>query len=248
MTKWVRPLLSRRWRWVTLGVIVGIGVMIGLGIWQLDRREQRKAYNATLAAQLAQPPAPVTGQEDAAALEAMQDRQVWAEGQYDTAHQFLILLQPWEGRTGAYLVTPLMLDESTAILVNRGWIPQEEQETASQYDVTGSTIVEGYVARSEVPRYGTRDLTSTTFNPEQYRIDIEVLQAQLPYELLPVYILQAPTEGAQVLPYRTAPEIDLSEGPHLSYALQWFSFSLLLGGGYLYFVQQQEKKTVGNAA
>lgn len=248
MATWLRSLLNRRWRWVTVFVIMGMVVMIRLGIWQLDRLEQRRASNALLAEQLAQPPVQVTGQEDAAALEAMQDRAVWIEGQFDTNHQFLILLQTWEGRTGLYLVTPLMLDEDIAILVNRGWIPQEEQATASQYDVTGSVTVEGYVTLSQVPRYGTRDLSNNIFNPEQYRVDIELLQAQLPYKLLPVYLLQAPDEGEPVLPYRTAPEVDLSEGPHLSYALQWFSFTLLLGGGYLYFVQQQEKKRIGNPA
>lgn len=242
MANWLRPLFNRRWRWVTVVVIIGMAVMVRLGIWQLDRLQERRANNDLLAEQLAQTPVQVTGQENAAALEAMKDRVVWIEGQFDTAHQFLILLQTWEGRTGLYLVTPLMLDEDTAILVNRGWIPQEEQATANQYDVTGVVTVEGYVALSQVPRYGTRDLSNTTFSPEQYRVDIELLQAQLPYELLPVYILQAPPEGELVLPYRAAPVVDLSEGPHLSYALQWFSFTLLLGGGYLYFVQQQERK------
>ena len=71
-----------------------------------------------------------------------------------------------------------------------------------------------------------------------------MLRAQMPYELLPFYILQAPT-GNEAPPFRQKPEIDLSEGPHLSYAIQWFLFTLILGGGYLFLVRKkiQEEKT-----
>jgi len=242
MTHWLRPLINRRWRWPTVVVILGIILLISLGIWQLDRLEQRRASNALLATQLAQPAVTLTGQESASDLLAMKDRTVAAAGQFDYTHQFIIQLQPWQGQTGVKLVTPLLLDDNTAILVDQGWIPEAEAATLEKYHTPGPTTVTGYVELSQVARYGERDTTDTNFKAEQYRIDIERLQAQLPYTLLPVYIQQAPTEVEPGLPYRAAQEIDLSEGTHLSYALQWFSFALLLAGGYLYYVQQQEKK------
>lgn len=242
MAHWLRPLINRRWRWLTVVVILGITLLIRLGIWQLDRLEQRRASNIVLAAQLAQPPVTVTGQESSPDLLAMKDRTVAAAGQFDYTHQFIIQLQPWQGQTGVNLVTPLLLDDNTAILVDQGWIPEVEAATLEQYHTPGPTTVTGYVELSQVARYGERDTTDTTFKAEQYRIDIERLQTQLPYTLLPVYIQQAPTDNEPGPPYRAAQEIDLSEGPHLSYALQWFSFALLLTGGYLYYVQQQEKK------
>ncbi len=242
MAQWLRPLINRRWRWVTVVVILGIILLVSLGIWQLDRLEQRRASNAVLAAQLAQPAVTLTGQEDPAELLAMKDRTVAAAGQFDYTHQFIIQLQPWQGQTGVNLVTPLLLDDNTAILVNQGWIPEAEVATLEQFQTPGSTTVTGYIQLSQVPRYGERDTANATFKAEQYRIDIESLQAQLPYTLLPVYLQQAPAEGETELPYRAPQEIDLSEGSHFSYALQWFSFALLLAGGYLYYVQQQEKK------
>jgi surfeit locus 1 family protein len=242
MAHWLRPLINRRWRWPTVVVILGIALLVRLGIWQLDRLEERRASNAVLAAQLAQPPVTLTGQESTPDLLAMKDRTVAAAGQFDYTHQFIIQLQPWQGQTGVNLVTPLLLDDNTAILVDQGWIPEAEVAVLEQFHTSGPTTVTGYVELSQVARYGERDITDTTFKAEQYRIDIEVMQAQLPYTLLPVYIQQAPTEDEPGPPYRAAQEIDLSEGPHLSYALQWFSFALLLAGGYLYYVQQQEKK------
>lgn len=241
MGNWSRPLLNRRWRWVTVVVLVGIGVLVRLGIWQLDRLEQRRASNALLAEQLAQPAVLLTGEEAVDVLLTMENREVAAAGSFDYAHQFIILLQDWQGRTGVHLVAPLMLTPDRAILVDRGWIPQDESDQAEAYNLPNPITVTGYVQLSQVPIYGERNTDAQPFQQEQYRIDIEVLQAQLPYTLLPIFLQQAPS-GEATLPYRAGRVIDLSEGPHLSYALQWFSFALLLAGGYVYFVQQQEKR------
>lgn len=244
--QWARPLLSRRWRWVTLMVILGVALLLRLGVWQLHRLEERRASNALLAAQLAQSPVPLTGQEESALLLSMVDRQIAAAGQFDYDHQYLILLQTWEGQTGVYLVTPLLLDENTAVLVNRGWLPQKEAVNARDYDQANPALVEGTIQLSQVARYGAAAEIRNTFQPEQYRIEIELMQAMLPYKVLPIYIQQTPTNGEQTLPYRLPQEIDLSEGSHLSYALQWFSFAIMLTLGYVYYVQQQEKKVMRN--
>jgi surfeit locus 1 family protein len=61
----------------------------------------------------------------------------------------------------------------------------------------------------------------------------------LPYDLTSVYLIQAP-EGPQTTPpYRVIPQIEISEGPHLSYAIQWFTFSAILLIGYPFFVRRE---------
>ena len=148
-------------------------------------------------------------------------------------------MQNWNGRAGVNLVTPLLLaDGPGAVLVDRGWIPEAENNPAgrAEYDISGEVQVEGYVALSqELPRGGQ----SIPEEPqmEWYRVDIEAIQAQMAYDLLPIYILQAPTDE-QELPYRREQDIDLSEGPHLGYALQWFTFSIGLGIAYVVYVRK----------
>jgi hypothetical protein len=63
----------------------------------------------------------------------------------------------------------------------------------------------------------------------------------MPYELLPVFILQLPEEGRSFndLPLREEPLV-LDEGSHFSYAIQWFMFALILGVGYIFFIRTQE--------
>lgn len=68
-------------------------------------------------------------------------------------------------------------------------------------------------------------------------MDISAIQAQIPYELLPVYVVQKPPLENESLPYRSAPEFDHYNGPHLGYAIQWFAFALMSGIGYVRYVR-----------
>lgn len=70
-----------------------------------------------------------------------------------------------------------------------------------------------------------------------FRVDIAAVQEDTPYTLLPFYVKVTPPEGEITsLPIPMAKEVDLSEGPHLDYALQWFIFSLGLGIAYVVYI------------
>lgn len=239
LTPLFKAIFSRKWIAATIFVIMSMAVMARLGIWQLDRLEQRRAANAVLAASLASAPLllPTALPDD---LASIKDRQIVAAGQFDLDRQLVLLLKKWHGRTGVHLITPFLIaDSQMAVLVDRGWIPQADYDNGrlGQYDITGPVQLEGYAGLSQpMPRAGN---VPTLAGPqtEIYRINIAALQPHFPYDLLPIYIQQAPQDNSTP-PFRAAPEIDLSEGPHLGYALQWFLFTTILGGGYLIFVYQ----------
>lgn len=239
----VRLLFSRRWWWVTLLVILGMGVLARLGIWQLDRLEQRRAANAALREQLAAGPISLNDPSlDPAALTGMSGREATATGAFDFSQQILLQLQKFQGSPGGHLIAPLRLDgREEAVLVDRGWLPEAElaPENWSQYDETGTVTVTGTIRLSETAR-GVEPPAA----PQQawHRVNVAAIERQLPYDLFPVYLLQSPPAGGNVaLPYREATEVDLSEGPHLSYAIQWFAFALMLGAGYIYYINRDER-------
>ena len=68
----------------------------------------------------------------------------------------------------------------------------------------------------------------------------------MPYKLEPAFIEQLPEEGRTYgqLPMREEP-VPLDEGNHLSYAIQWFTFAVILGFGYLMLVRYNERKAAG---
>lgn len=245
----IKALFSRRYILVTLLVIAAMAVMARLGVWQLDRREQRIARNADLVAKLEAAPVSLNAAALAAQWPLPSDRNAVrnlpaeAAGQYDFDHQMLLVQQNYNGLPGAHLVTPLVLDGGQqAILVDRGWVPFEDVQSGrwQQYDdATGSVIVAGRVQPSQILFGRSAEQAASSAGAQQakdewFRIDIDAMQGQLPYPLLPVYLLEAPgPQGNIALPYRIEPEVDLSEGPHLGYALQWFAFAIVAGAVYL---------------
>jgi surfeit locus 1 family protein len=249
----LKAIFSRRWIVATLVVLLGMALMLRLSVWQFDRLEERRVANAALTAVLNSSPLTLTEPLPTDVAE-WKDRQVAAEGEFDHEHQVTLLVQSWQGRAGVHLITPFVLDgldtasqkPLRAVLVDRGWAPQTDVDNGNLaiYDETGPVRLTGVVALSQpLSRYGNPELEAEGPQTAVYRIDVSRLQEQMPYQLLPFYVIQAPPPaGNTAPPLRELPEVDLSEGPHLSYALQWILFTFILGGGYLIFVRRSLQK------
>jgi surfeit locus 1 family protein len=245
-------LFSRRWILATFLVIVGMMVTARLGIWQLDRLEQRRAFNSRVQAQLDQPTLFLDESNLGADLANMEYRSIIVFGEYDHSGEVALRNQAWGNQAGVHLLTPLKIrGTDQAILVDRGWVPTENfvYDDWGQYTEPGLREVRGVVraSRSE-PDFGNR--TDPIPGPGErldawYFANVEGIAQQLPYSLLPAYIQQAPDSTWTELPYRTQPDLDLSEGPHMGYAIQWFTFAAILGIGYPFFVRRQERKSAG---
>jgi surfeit locus 1 family protein len=233
-------LFNHRWWWSTLVVIAGMLFLGRLGLWQLDRLEQRRAENAAFEAQFYSEQVDLNGEAVPADPEMLVDRQAMVDGRFDYENQIILMVQNYGGRPGVHLVTPLLIEgKEQAILVDRGWIPAEEvaQGNLERFDEAAERPVTG-ILQSSQSLSGGRETIFEAGQREWYRIDIEAIQTQSEYNLLPVYLLQAPTEeNPTTLPIREPVELDLTEGNHLSYAIQWFLFALILGVGYVGYVR-----------
>jgi surfeit locus 1 family protein len=248
----VLTFFSKRWWWVTLVVIAGIFLLARLGFWQLDRLEERRGENVVLAAQLAKDAINLNEETDSSLLafsDNLQFRQVTVTGTYDHAEQVFLIQRSFRGMPGRHLITPLKIQGSDqVILVDRGWTPNNNDGNYPDYPrfaELGTATVTGYLKESEKLPNGLTSPIPESAQTDWFRVEIPAIQAQMPYELLPYYLLALPDDGLPVgsgnLPYREPPTFDLSEGSHLSYAIQWFIFMTMLGGGYIYFVWQQTR-------
>lgn len=239
----LKSLFSRQWILATVAVVAGMIVLARLGFWQLDRLEQRRENNAALMAALEAEPIDLNQANLPAELTSLKDRDAVAQGEFDFSHQGIVKLQLYQGRPGVNLVAPLVLDGGeTAVLVDRGWVPEETSvDNWAAYDEPGPQVITGYLALTQtLNREGVASAVATEL--AWYRVDIEAIQAQMPYDLLPVFIKQAPGEANEKPPLRAEREVDLSEGPHLGYAIQWFLFSTILGVMYITLVNKDLKK------
>ncbi len=239
-------LFSRRWILPTLIVPMAVAVMIRLGFWQLDRLEQRRAFNAHITQVSAAPQFELTTDTHADDLTSMEFRAITVSGEFDHSREVAIRNQAWEDQPGVHLLTPLILAGSNrAILVDRGWIPLDAYQSGdwSAYEIDGPVVIEGLIRLSQaVPTLGGRP--DPTPQPGEILrawnfVNIANIAQQMPYPLLDIYILQAPDAEHWQLPYRSLPEFDLSEGPHLGYAVQWFIFAAILGIGYPMYIRRE---------
>ena len=244
-------LFNRRWWWATLLIIAGVALLIRLGFWQLDRLEQRRAYNATVAERWQEAPFDLVVEGLPADLTELEFRRVEARGEFDYANQIVLKERPRGDVPGVVLVTPLVLEDERAILVARGWVPynQSTPEHWPQFEEPAGAPVIGLLQESQLLPSGKAPTIPDEPQIEWFSLNVDAVQPQMPYELLPVFILQLPEEGRAYtdLPYREEP-LRLDEGSHFSYAIQWFMFAAILGIGYLFLIQQQEKRLARLAA
>ncbi|MCB0034080.1 MAG: SURF1 family protein [Anaerolineales bacterium] len=235
----INTFFKKRWLAPTIAVILGMLFLARLGIWQLDRLEWRRGENEKKSAAINAEAISLNGNIADLNLLEMRNYKVTAAGMYDFDEQFIVKSQPYQGRQGSYLLTPLQLEgQNTAVLVNRGWIPVADEVNTAQFDERGSQQVNGRIQLTETLSGGR--VTEITADNEVFRIDVQAIAQELPYPILPIYILEEPTDNDN-LPYQLEADLSLDEGSHLSYAIQWFSFSVLLGVIFVYYVNKAEQ-------
>lgn len=195
--------MQRRDVTLVIAAVLIAALCVRLGIWQLNRLEQRRARNALVAARLALPP--VELRDGTLPADSVRHRRVIARGVFDFSAEQTWPGRSFEGTPGVALVTPLRLADGSAVLVDRGWVPSPDayHVDQTQYREPDTVTVLGL---GLIPPRGRGDV-----NPRGY----------LPF----VIQLQGP-DPAQGLPRRWPPPT-LDDGPHLSYAIQWFSFAVI---------------------
>jgi surfeit locus 1 family protein len=234
-----------KWLITTVLVLVGTALCIRLGFWQLDRLEQRRAFNAHFLSARAQPVLDLNKQQPDD-ITSMEWRPVSVTGQYDFDNQVALRNRYYGNEYGYHLLTPLQFD-GTAILVDRGWIPAAGNSASSdwrKYDEPGTVSVAGQIRLGQakpafggvadpLPEHGAK---LETWNNG----DLARIAGQIPYPILPVYVQpeQDPSDIEPPIPFQ--PVIEPSEGSHFGYALQWFTFATILFFGYPFFLRKQE--------
>jgi cytochrome oxidase assembly protein ShyY1 len=232
-----RFLLTPRWLAFHLLVVAGIVLMVNLGFWQLRRLDERQAFNATVESRIDLPPVPLDDVlVPGADPEALEWRPVTAEGRYLPEEAFVVVNRSQGGIAGEMVVTPMELADGRILLVERGFVPLNGDAAPAP---EGTVEVTGRLRPSQTRQTGQLSDPSTGELTEAQRIDIDRLAPQLPGEPVPMFIELTSSQPAEVGPYPepiTAPE--LSEGPHLSYAVQWFIFSIAVVVGWVLAVRK----------
>jgi surfeit locus 1 family protein len=169
-------------------------------------------------------------------LDSLSGHRALATGTFDADSEVLIRSQVYRGVAGFHVITPLVADDGSAVLVNRGWVPLDMDQVPvnAAGPPTGVVTTEGWLAPSQTRQaLGPADPADGRL-VTMSRVDVDRIGEQVPYTLLPVYLVALGEQGSD-LPVPLDPPVFDDEGPHLAYAIQWFSFLVigLVGYGFL---------------
>jgi surfeit locus 1 family protein len=213
-------------------------VFLRLGFWQLSRLSERKHLNAELASRAADPAIRVSQLPTDTANAHY--RRVSVDGEYDYANEIVLTFRSREGSPGVNIVTPVRLAGiDTALLVVRGWVYSPDGTTVdlSRWREGATLKGAGFVETYPPPRDGVNVSTRT---PNAYRwLYRPALEKRLGRPLKPYYVVltSPPIDSAHTPPRLGVPPMD--EGPHQSYAIQWFSFAAISIIGTILFLRRK---------
>ena len=209
----------------TLFTAFFLPLLLVLGTWQLNRAAEKQALFDDFAAGGA---AVALGAASPGLDGLRRYTPVQAQGRYLGNKQFLLDNMVEDGQAGYRVLTPLLLTEGVAVLVDRGWIPRDfSTDVAPVIDVSAAPrTVSGKLDR--LPRPGIQ--LATTLAPGWPKVvqfpSRDELSTTLGLQLVPgLVLLDADQPDGFRRNWRPS---DFGPERHIGYAVQWFALAITL--------------------
>ena len=229
-------------RWMpALLILIVVAVTVRLGFWQRDRAHQKEALEARIT-QFENAPA----QQLSAAPVELKDiefHRVKAVGRFLTDYVVYLDNRPYNDQPGFYVVMPLKLADGGVVLVNRGWLPrnQDNRTTIAPYTTPeGDVEVEG-IARADASK--AFELGQGGSAPHQrirQNLDVTAYAAETGLPLQPFVIQQSSDDHDGLVRNWPVPTMDV--GRNYGYMLQWWGMAVAAVAFGLYAARRAAKK------
>lgn len=252
-----RFLLTPRWLGYLALTLVAAAVMVFLGNWQLDRYRGRTAINERIDAGATMTPAPLRdalpaptggpGTTGPAPEERLTWTRVTATGRYDSTNVVLVRGRTVDNKVGFEVLTPLVLADGSAVLVDRGWIPPVPGGNATAQPPvpaapTGEVTVSGRLVSSES---GGGAVDRRDGKLETRRISIPRLAKQLPYPVSGGYVLLDQQTPAADPAFQAVPIGHTNNWQNFGYVVQWWLFAGMSLVGYGWVARREARRLAG---
>ena len=224
---------------VLLAAIAAAALTARLGLWQLDRAAQKTALQQALQQQRALPPL-LQAQlaREAADVPAQLHRIVRLQGRWLAAHTVFLENRQMNGQPGFYAVTPLQLDDGSAVLVQRGWVPRDlmnRTRVVAPPPPDGVVQVAGRIAPGPARLYEFDGAASGAIRQNLEAVSF-ARETGLPLRPLAVVQENDATTPANIDGLlRQWPQPTTGVEKHYGYAFQWFALCALIIGLYVWY-------------
>jgi len=222
-----------RFALITFAAVAVALLTARLGVWQLSRADERKALQSAIERQGLQPVLGALPNDAAQAAASLHHRRVRLQGRWSPAHTVYLDNRQMNGRSGFFVVTPLVLPDGRAVLVQRGWLPRDVNERTRIDDApvpTGDISIEGRIAPPPARLFEFEGADSGSI---RQNIDLEAFARETGLPLLPLSVLQSGPADNKLLRDWPVPASGIAK--HHGYAFQWFGLSTLVVTLYVWF-------------
>jgi surfeit locus 1 family protein len=203
-------------------------LLIGLGVWQLDRAAEKETLAADLERLRQLPPLELNAADADTPIPA--HRQLAVTGVFEPERQIYLENRRQGNRVGYQVITPLRLEGSELrLMVNRGWVPAEGRQPPPAPAPSAEVRVEGLTTKPQPPAVALGDPSAWGRSWPYFTLEDYAVRETIP--LLPVLLLQSPESPHGFL--RNWPRERPNPMMHLGYAIQWFAFALIAAVIYL---------------
>ena len=237
---------------VAFGVfaVIAAGICVRLGIWQLHRLDERRAKNALVLDRGKAEPLPMRAlhEQDTSATHW---RRVLVHGVADYDAEVVQTSRSQNGSPGVYVLTPVRPLEDgwgdTALVLLRGWLysPDARKVDLVPAREADTITVEALVTAFPPPRPGAIRSPSSANGIRV--LDYDTLSAMMRRPLAPAVLLAlGDTVSRDIALVTRIPPPSQSEGPHFSYAMQWFGFATVFLIGFIAFVRNDRRPSPRN--
>ncbi|KAJ1735497.1 surf-like protein [Coemansia biformis] len=227
-TEWKNQLLS----WKTIGLLVIPLVAFGLGTWQVYRLKWKLALLDEVNDRMHRRPVALPLRVTSEEIDRNEYRRVIVHGEFDHAGEMLIGPRSYEGEPGFIVVTPLVREDGSRVLVNRGWIKRamRDPQTRPASQDPGPVTLVAFVRRP--PRKNTFAPASDPQANEWFSLELPLMadRARSQEVLLDAIQPESATAGIHDIkhgiPLGTSMQIDIRNS-HLQYLLTWYALGVL---------------------
>ena len=215
----------------TLVTLLGVGLFVALMVWQIGRAQEKRQLQAEFDGRMNLPPISYTGGEMDIADKRY--RKVRLSGHFMQKGQVLLDNVVYEGRPGYEVMTPFLLDNGEALLIDRGWVAQgKRRDVLPDIRVDERPLtVQGWLDHHRSrPVVGGAEV-SPEHNARWLYIDLDEYKRYSGLKV-PNFVIHLSPES----PYgfeRTPARYDANVGMHIGYAIQWGAFALIAAGTWL---------------
>jgi surfeit locus 1 family protein len=228
------PSSRRRFWLVTAAAVLGMAATLALGIWQMSRASQKLAVQAAIEQRKVMAPVPqreLLADHDLAGLVY---RPVVLRGTWLASHTVFLDNRQMQGRIGFFVVTPLRLEGSDAVvLVERGWAQRnfmEREKLPPIQTPEGLVELRGRLAPPPAKLY---EFAGAAGGVIRQNLDLARFRGETGLALLDFAVQQTggPSEGL----LHDWPEPASGVETNYGYAAQWWALSILIAVLYVWF-------------